>query len=107
VPPPPTGEGKASVYEVNLPSDLKAGSSITGTVKIQNIGAVEDDLRILITTEWDSKKYQASGSVPVNWVLTATIAEGVMVMPDIDAIMTIEAQHLEAGVWVTDDTRTH
>ena len=100
-------EGKAEIIEVTLPNELTAGSWITGTVRAKNAGSVEDDLKILITTEWDGKKYKGEGSVPVGWALRVTIPEGLIVMPDIDAVITIEAQHLENGVWITDDTRSH
>ena len=105
--PPPTDEGRAEIIEVSLPSELVAGSWITGTVRAQNVGTVEDDLRILITTEWNGKQYQGNGSVPIDYALRVTISEGVVTMPDIDAVITIEAQHLENGVWITDDTKSH
>ena len=104
--PPPT-EGKAVVYEINLPSELAAGASITGNIKAQNIGAVEDTIRILITTQWDGAQYQGSGLVPVNSLLTVTIGSGVITMPSLDAVIKIEAQHLEGTAYVTDDTKSH
>lgn len=105
-PPPPPGEGQALVYEVNLPSKLEAGSWITGSIKTQNIGE-GDKLRCLITTEWDGEQFAGEGDVPADYILTITISAGLITMPEIDAVITIEGQHLEAGVWVTDDTKTH
>jgi len=103
----PVGEGKASVYDISLPVELQVGDWITGTVRAQNVGTVEDELRILITTEWNGMKYQGNASVPVGYIIKVTIPSGLIAMPSQDAITTIEAQHLEDGVWVTDDTRTH
>lgn len=105
--PPPTEEGKAEIIEMSLPDKLDVGSWITGVVRAKNIGSVEDDLRILLTTEWNNKQYQGNGSVPVGWALKVTISEGVITMPSIDAVVTVDAQHLEDGVWITDDTRSH
>lgn len=106
-PPPPAEEGVAQVYAIELPSQLDSGAWIVGKVKIKNIGPAEDDLRALVTTEWNGKKYQGSAKVPVGIILTLSIASGLIMMPDVDAVVTVDGQHLEAGVWVTDDTKTH
>ncbi len=106
-PPPPVGEGQAQVYVIELPSVLDAGVPITGKIKIQNIGAGEDDLRGLITTMWNGKQFSGGGRVPVGSILTLTISEGLMTMPAEDAVIKIEAQHDANGTWVTDDTKSH
>ena len=107
-PPPQPQEGQALITEIGLPAELQSGSSVTGFIKIQNIGAVSDGFRLLFTTEWDSKQYATPEvEVPVNAVLTATIPAGLITMPEIDAVITLEGQHLEAGVWKTDDTKSH
>ena len=105
--PPPEEEGKASITNINLPDELQAGEWITGYIDVKNIGTIEDNLRILITTEWDNKQYQGSASVPVGYALRIDIPEGLITMPEVDAIITIEGQHLEDGSWVTDDLKTH
>ena len=107
-PPPPSGEGKASIIEVNLPDELSAGNQIIGYFRIKNIGTVEDDMRILVTTMWDGKQYAGWNSVPVNSVLRyAIIDTHNIIMPNQDAVIKIEGQHKENGVWITDDTKTH
>lgn len=106
--PPPSGEGEASVYAIELPSQLDPGASITGKVKIKNVGAVADVLRGLITTMWNGKIFANAGmSVPVGVILTLNIGTGLMTMPSEDAVIKVEAQHDENGVWVTDDTKSH
>ncbi len=106
-PPEEEEEGKASITNINLPDELQIGEWITGYIDVKNIGTIEDNLRILITTEWDNKQYQGSASVPVGYALRIDIPEGLITMPEVDAIITIEGQHLEDGSWVTDDLKTH
>jgi len=104
---PPPSEGKASITQINLPSELSEGAWITGSIKAQNIGDGEDTLRILLTTQWDGKQYQGQGNVAVLGTLMVNIASGIIAMPDIDAVIKIEGQHLVDTDWVTDDTKTH
>ena len=107
-PPPPTGEGKASIIEVNLPDELEAGDLIIGYFRIKNIGTVEDDMRILVTTMWNGSRYSGWNTVPVNSVLRYAIIDTHNIrMPNQDAIIKIEGQHKKDGVWVTDDTKLH
>ena len=106
-PPPPVDEGVAQVYAIELPSELDSGAWIIGKVKIKNIGPAEDDLRALVTTEWNGKLYAGQDKVPVGSILSLTIPSGLIMMPDVDAVIIVDAQHLEAEVWVTDDTKTH
>ena len=101
-------EGLARILQINLPTELSAGEPVLGSIVITNAGAVEDMLRILVTTEWNSKQYVGSASVPVGSTYKVNIASSAgIVMPAEDAKITIQAQHDEAGTWVTDETATH
>lgn len=100
-------EGKAEIIEVSLPSELTEGSFITGHVKFKNVGTVFSRLKCLITTEWDGKKYSTIADLEPGEVHIAYIKEGTVVMPNQDAVITIEGQHLQFGEWITDDTKTH
>ncbi len=107
-PPPPSGEGKASIIEVNLPSELSTGELIIGYFRVKNIGTVEDRIRCLVTTTWNGRQYSGENTVPVNGVLRFAIIDTHNIrMPNQDAIIKIEGQHKKDGVWVTDDTKTH
>ena len=102
-------EGEASVVDIGLPTELVVGTVITGTIDIKNVGVVADDLRCLFITEWNNKGYQAIFSaVPVGTTVRSTIPASLgIIMPSVDAVVTVHGQHDEAGVWVTDDTKTH
>ena len=104
---PTSYQPKAEIVELVLPDELNEGDSILGSIKIKNVGLAKGSLRILLTTEWNNNWYESIEVVPVGDTLTANLLEGRIVMPSQDAVMTIEAQHLEDGVWVTDDTKTH
>lgn len=107
-PPPEEQEGLAQIVEVSLPDSLFEGETVLGYVKVKNIGEIGDKIRIFITTEWDGKQYGASEDVPVGYVYTVNIgASAGIVMPALDAVITILAQHDQAGTWVTDDMATH
>ena len=104
---PTSYQPKAEIVELVLPDELNERDSILGSIKIKNVGLAKGSLRILLTTEWDNNWYESIEVVPVGDTLTVNLLEGRIVMPSQDAVMTIEAQHLEDGVWVTDDTKTH
>lgn len=105
---PSDGEGKASIIEVNLPDKLSLGDLIIGYFRVKNIGAVEDRIRCLVTTMWNGRQYAGENTVPVNSVLRyAIIDTHNITMPNEDAVIKIEGQHDENGVWITDDVRTH
>lgn len=96
----------ASVVEVNLPDQLYAGDSITGFARVENVGGVDGTLRCLIITEWDGAIYSAEQVLSPGQVLQANLPAGI-VMPTQDALTTIKGEHLENGVWITDDVKTH
>ena len=103
---------KAQITTMNLPSSLAAGAAVTGSIILTNIGDTAGKLRTLLTTVWDSKSYEAISPSPiaVNGTLTVTIPAGLIVMPNKDAIITINGQHETSpgsGTWTTDDTKTH
>ena len=105
--PPPSDEGQAQVYTLDLPDELTAGTPIIGSIRIKNIGAVEDEIRCLMTTEWNGAQYQSSMLIPVGSALLVDVSSAGLIMPQIDAVIKIEGQHLEAGVWITDDIKSH
>ena len=104
---PPPGEGKAQISLIDLPSELEAGAFITGLIKIKNIGEATDDLRLLVIPEWTDVQYGRDAQVAVGGTLAVSIIEGLLVMPDKDAIIVMKGQHLEDGVWITDDEKSH
>lgn len=96
----------ASVNEINLPDKLAAGDSITGYARIENIGDIRGTLRCLLITEWNGDIYSTEQVLDPGGILEATLPAGV-VMPKQDAVTTVKAEHLEDGVWITDDVKTH
>lgn len=107
-PPPVEGEGRASVIEVSLPDALNAGDVITGTIRAMNIGTGDSNMRSLVTTMWNGREYRRTVNLPVNGVLTHNLPSFLgITMPNQDAVIRIEGQHEENGVWITDDTKTH
>ena len=107
-PPPPTGP-EASIIEINLPTELEAGAMVVGNVKIKNIGDAAGGIRAFVTTMWDNKDFvSGSGSLAPGATHQITLTAGSNIrMPNANAEIRIRAQHLEDGVWETDDTRTH
>lgn len=101
------GEGKALITNINLPTELQAGEWIVGTLRVENIGVVKDNIRILITADWIPKSWAAQYELEVGQGLTASFVSGMVAMPEIDAHFTLKGQHTENGIWVTDDTKTH
>jgi len=104
---PPPEEGKASIIEVSLPNELTKDSWITGYVRIKNIGTATARFRHFLTTEWNGKESKTEADLRPGDVLRVNFYEGGLVMPSQDALMTIRAQRLKDGVWITDDTKTH
>jgi len=102
-----TGEGKAEITEISLPSELSEGVWITGYIIVTNIGGATADLKCIVTTEWDSKEYEATGTIHSGGILKPTISSGLIQMPNQDAVMTIRAYHYKDGEWILDDTKTH
>ena len=100
-------EAKAIIVVLELPDELTEGSPITGLVTLQNQGDKDDNIRLRITTEWDGMYYYETKFVPARYNFTVSILEGLLTMPNQNAVMTIEGQHMVDGVWVTDDTKTH
>lgn len=99
--------GKGEITEINLPDQLGIGSNVLGSFKLKNIGTAEAEFRILISPQWYSTKYSASGVLPIGSTLTASLGSGQIIMPDHDAVIIIEAQRLYEGSWVVDDTKSH
>jgi len=104
--PPPVGEGLVAVQEINLPAELEAGAWITGNIKVQNLGET-DTVRVWVTTEWDGKNYKGETELVAGGIFTLNVNEGLIVMPQVDAVIKVEGQHLEAGIWKTDSTMKH
>lgn len=96
----------ASIVEVNLPDQLYTGDSITGFVRVKNIGDGSGPFRCLITTEWNEAEYATEQTLSPGQILEATLPAGI-IMPAQEASTTIRGQHLEDEVWVTDDIKTH
>lgn len=104
-PPPP--EEPVDVIEINLPDELTEGSYITGYYRIKNIGAINYRVKGILTTEWNGKQSKTEADLRPNDVLRVNLYEGGLVMPNQDAVITIDAQYLKDGVWITGDTKTH
>ena len=98
----PLGE----VTEINLPDELALGDPITGYARVKNVGSGSGILRCTLTTEWDGATYSAEQVLDPLQTLEATLPAGV-VMPNQDAVITIRAEHLDSGVWIIDDVKTH
>lgn len=97
---------KASITKVSLPDKLEAGDPITGYVDITNIGSSTGRIRCLFITEWNGIPYATGGDLKVGETLRVT-PPSLLVMPEVDAVIIMKGQHLEDGVWITDDVKTH
>ena len=108
-PPPSSTEGTALITSIGLPTELRAGEWITGTIAtVKNIGGVEDVIRLLITADWLSKSWHSVWMIPVGESRACSFAEGMVAMPNHDAKFTLEGQHFKSGVgYVIDDTKIH
>lgn len=103
---------KAQITTVTLPDTLAVGAAVTGTFVLTNIGDTAGKLRLLFTTVWDNKNYEAisSTAVAVNGTLTVTLSAGLIIMPNADAVINMQGQHETSpgsGTWTTDDTKSH
>jgi len=103
----PSEQGKGEITEINLPDELRFGSSISGSFILKNIGTAEAKFKIVIDPAWLPLKYSADGIVPVGATFTASLGTGLITMPNQDAIIKIEAQRLVGAEWIVDDTKSH
>ena len=104
---PPEPEGKAQIRHVTLPEVLNPGDTIKGFVVIKNIGTVSDRIRCCLITEWNGKSYSGEvNAVPGGVYSFRFSSELMIIMPEVDAVLTISGQHREDSTWITDDIKT-
>lgn len=104
---------KGDVTEINLPDTLEEGEIITGNVKITNIGDITASFRCRFITEWNSSKYLTEETeLTPGATLTAVTPYGDITMPNLDAIIKIQAERhyvviAHTDQWEIDDTKSH
>lgn len=111
---PPPEEGIGVVAFINLPTELQAGAWIVGDMIILNNGAT-DLMALVFKTEWNGEFYGTIAEIAAGESLTVYIPSGLIVMPSMNAVITIHACHAEPGgellidstEFKIDDTKTH
>ena len=99
---------KTVITVLELPDRLHAGEWITGRIVIRNDGDGGGTCRVIILTVWDGSIYGTKEAyLNPGQELEAIISEGVIKMPETDAVMEIRAEHLKDSEWIVDDKRTH
>lgn len=100
-------EGIAQLAEVDFPAARSPGSFITGYIRIENVGIYPDNFQLRFRPEWGVPGFITQKELEPKQSLEIPITSfhGI-IMPSVDAVITLEASHYELDRFVVDDVAT-